>query len=78
VETGSGGDIHSHLFKRPDGNQILFIYDKQSPSTVEVRLQTGESMNLDGTSREHTAFDGSVLSEIRLTPDQVAIFRIDP
>lgn len=82
VAEGRPGDLHWRLFRRPDGKQVLFIYDKKASPTVTVRLRTPGTRafkyELDGTSTEYPRFDGTVLSDIRLAPDQVAIFRIDP
>jgi len=82
VRAGRPGDLHAHLFKRPDGKQVLFLYDKRAAVTVEARLRTEGTAafqyDLDGTSKPHVGFDRTVLSGVRLTPGQVAIFRIDP
>lgn len=33
VRRGRPGDLHWHLFKRPDDKQVLFVYDKQASPT---------------------------------------------
>lgn len=82
VSAGRAGDLHSHLFKRSDGKQVLFIYDTQAAGTIEARLHSGGKKayryDLDGTFIPQTNFNGSVLSKIRLKPGEVAIFRVDP
>ncbi|HYN87838.1 MAG TPA: hypothetical protein VER55_04885, partial [Ardenticatenaceae bacterium] len=82
VTAGRARQLYHHLFKRPDGKQVLFVYDKVGSPTVRVTLRTGgtaaHQYALNGTSSPHTAFDGTTLSKIRLTAGSVAIFRIDP
>ncbi|HEX4667544.1 MAG TPA: cellulase family glycosylhydrolase [Chthoniobacterales bacterium] len=81
VTGGRAGELYSHLFKRPDGSQILFVYDKTSTPTVQVQLKTKGSKayryNLDGTFALYPAFDGKKLSDVALTPGNVGVFRID-
>jgi hypothetical protein len=61
---------------------VLFVYDKGGSPTVQISLQTGGSTayqyELSGASAKYADFDGKILSNIRLTPGNVAIFRIDP
>jgi hypothetical protein len=82
VSAGEAKELYRHLFKRPDGSQVLFIYDKSASPTVSATLKTrgrtAVKYELDGSSAKHTAFDGHTLTDIRLTPGDVAIFRIDP
>ena len=82
VSEGNAGELHRRLFKRADGKQVLFVYDKQADPTVTVKLQTpGKTAfkyELKGAIKKYAAFDGSTLSDIRLAAGQVAIFRIDP
>ena len=81
VTDGTAGELYEHLFKRPDGSQVLFVYDKTSSPTVQVQLtQRGAKayrFQLDGTSSPYGAFDGKTLTAVRLTAGDVAIFRID-
>jgi hypothetical protein len=82
VSEGEAGELYARLFKRPDGKQVLFVYDKKASPTVRVKLQTPGAKafkyELNGTSTPHAAFDGKVLSDVRLTAGEVAVFRIDP
>jgi hypothetical protein len=82
VTSGTAGDLHRHLFVRPDGIQVLFIYDKRSSPVVDVTLpQAGRravAYNLDGSSELHAAFDGRTVAEVHLTPGEVAIFAVEP
>lgn len=82
VTAGTSGELYKHLFKRPDGSQILFVYDKTSSPTVQVQLaQHGSKAfryNIDGTFAVYPSFDGKKLTNVALTPGNVTIFRIVP
>ena len=82
VTAGAAGDLHHHLFVRPDGRQVLFIYDKRSAPTVGVTLQRpgrrAFAYALDGTSTSYSAFDGTTLTNIALSPGEAAIFVVEP
>jgi len=82
VSHGNAVELYRRLFKRPDGRRVLFIYDKAGSPTVRATLRAGGRTalryELDGSAKKHEHFDGHTLSEIRLTPGDVAIFRIDP
>ena len=82
ISEGHASELYRHLFKRPDGSQVLFIYDKSASPTVRATLRTRGTTALryevDGSSAKHAAFDGHTLTDIRLTAGHVAIFRIDP
>lgn len=75
-----GGELYHHLFQRPDGTQILFVYDKSASPTVQVTLPRAGSAaySYAGSSTAYSAFDSTTLSDIQLTPGTVAIFRIAP
>ncbi len=82
VTGGRSQDLYDHLFKRPDGSQILFIYDKTASPTVQVSLKTrarkAYKYELDGSFAAYPAFDGRKLENIQLTAGNVAVFRIEP
>ncbi|MBA3961604.1 MAG: hypothetical protein H0X40_06855 [Chthoniobacterales bacterium] len=82
VTGGTEGELYSHLFKTPEGGQILFVYDKTSNPTVQVQLTEKGSKafryNLDGTFAAYTDFDGKNLRDVPLTAGNVSIFRIGP
>lgn len=82
VVEGEPGEIYWRLFRRWDGKQVLFIYDKSASPTLRVSLRTRGAAalqyDLHGRAAKYTQFDGYNLSDLRLTPGQVAIFRIDP
>jgi polysaccharide biosynthesis protein PslG len=82
VTAGRAQQLYAHLFQRPDGKQVVFVYDKEASPTVRVRLQTPGARayryELNGSAAPYAAFDGRTLSNVRLSPGDVAIFRIDP
>ncbi len=82
VAGGRAKALYKHLFKRPDGSQILFVYDKAASPTVEVTLKTRGKMaykyELDGSFALYPAFDGRNLRDIHLNAGSVAVFRIEP
>ncbi len=82
VTRGRARELYSHLFKRPDGSQILFVYDKKASPTVQVQLKRkgkkAYRYNLDGTFEPYRAFDGKRLEEVALSAGNVAVFRIAP
>jgi hypothetical protein len=73
--------LYSHLSKRPDGKQVLFVYDRESSPTVRVTLQTPGSAAhrypLDGSVAPYPVFDGRTLSGVNLSAGTFAVFRID-
>lgn len=82
VVEGTAREIYWHLFRRWDGKQVLFIYDKAGSPTLRVSLRTRGTVafqyDLNGREAKYPNFDGYTLSDLRLNPSQVAIFRIDP
>ena len=61
---------------------MLFVYDKRSAPTITVTLQRpgrrAIAYALDGTSAPYSAFDGTTLANIALSPGEVAIFVVEP
>jgi hypothetical protein len=82
VSGGNARDVHTHLFRRADGKQVLFTWNKVGDSTVRAQLRNpGKSAvryDLAGRSQSYLEFDGRTLDRIALTAGNVAIFRIDP
>ena len=82
VTAGAAGDLYRHLFLRPDGSQVLFVYDKRSSPTTAVTLQRSGrraiAYSLDGTPAAYPAFDGTTLTNVKLSPGEVAIFVVEP
>lgn len=82
VEGSSDRHLYYHAFKRPDGAQILFIWDRVNSPTVSVTLQTpgssAEHYSLLGEVTPYPAFDGSTLQDVQLVASSVQIFKINP
>ena len=82
VTGGTSGELYHHLFIRPDGRQVLFLWDKTGAPTLAVRLATpGKAVTeyaLDGTGRPFPAFDGTTLTGVKLAPGQARVFEIAP
>jgi hypothetical protein len=82
VTSGKESELYRHLFKRPDGSQVLFVYDKKSTPTVEITLQTSgrlaRAYRLDGKSMPYRDFDGRTLWNVGLSPGNISVFKIVP
>jgi hypothetical protein len=74
--------LYYHLFKRPDGAQVLFVWDRVNSPTVTIKLKTpgssAEHFSLTGEATPYRAFDGTTLKDVDLTAGNVEIFRINP
>ena len=81
VTSGKKGDLYHHLFVRPDGRQVLFVWDKRSNPTLRLTARPGATATeyaLDGTPSPYESFTGKVLEKVKLTPGKVRIFEITP
>jgi polysaccharide biosynthesis protein PslG len=82
VVGGAPGKLYHHVFKRPDGKQVVFVYDREASPTVKITLpfkgKTAYRYDLAGNALAYDDFDGQTLQDVRLTAGDVAIFRIDP
>jgi hypothetical protein len=82
AEEDSTRYLYYHLFKRPDGAQVLFVWDRVLDSKITIRLKTpgssAEQFSLRGEAAPYPAFDGTTLKDIQLTAGNVQIFRINP
>ena len=79
---GRAGELHHHLFVRPDGRRVLVVWDRAAASTVTIRVRGGEvrtvtEFQLDGrpVPREPAA---QALSRVGLARGEPRIFRLDP
>ena len=82
VRGGREEDLYRHVFIRPDGRQVLFLWDRAGDPVLEVRLPRAGSRvteyGLDGTHRPYLSFDGRRLDGIALVPGKVRMFEIAP
>jgi polysaccharide biosynthesis protein PslG len=80
VTGGQRGALYHHLFRRPDGRQVLVVWDKRESPTLRIALgrrgATATEYSLDGAGTPYPAFDGQALTDVRLTPGAVRIFEI--
>ncbi|MBI3802473.1 MAG: beta-galactosidase [Nitrospirae bacterium] len=82
ITAGKTEAFYHHLFVRPNGGQLLFVWDKRGSPTVNLRVarqgSAAREYALDGTPSSYPAFDGWTLRNIQLTPGNVRIFEIPP
>jgi polysaccharide biosynthesis protein PslG len=82
VTAGQAGELYHHLFLRPDGGQVLFVYDKTASPTIAITLampgRQAIRYGLDGGATPVADFAGTTLPGVTLTQGQVAIFLITP
>jgi polysaccharide biosynthesis protein PslG len=80
VVKGKAGKLYHHLFIRPDGTQLVFVWDRKSGPTLDLRLNRGGTRvidyQLDGGSAPSPAFDGRVIRGVKLEPGAVRIFEV--
>jgi hypothetical protein len=72
------GELHTHLFTRPDGAKILIAWDRTGSSTVSFEvpgIRSSTEYDLDGHVLEADA-NGSMLSHLTLTKGVPRIFRL--
>jgi polysaccharide biosynthesis protein PslG len=70
----------SHMFRRPDGDRVLFLWTRTGSATVSVRLKTpGAAVihyELDGRPSPYAGFDGTTIRDIALVAGEPRIFRV--
>jgi hypothetical protein len=77
VEDEAGGELHHHLFRRPDGDRVLFVWDRLSSPAVRVEVPPASGVveyGLDG--RPSAAQDATVLRHLQLSAGVPRIFRL--
>jgi polysaccharide biosynthesis protein PslG len=79
VTSGAAGALYHHLFIRPDGRRLIFVWDRTGSPTVALRLRTGGGSavewRLDGSARPWTEA-GRSIKGVKLEPGAVRIFEI--
>ena len=82
VTRGTPGELYHHLFIRPDGRRLAFVWDRTGTPTVELRLSSAIGRvtlhEIDGSGREWHPADGRIIRSVRLSPGAVRIFEIEP
>ena len=81
VIAGTPGELHHRLFLRPDGDRVLFVWDRTGSPTVRVRIdaRVGSSVEFDVDGRPLNWDDAAaVLDAVKLTAGVPRIFRLAP
>lgn len=79
VTGGRKGELYQHLFVRPDGRQVLMVWDKKENPTLRIGTRPGTmaiEYALDGAAVPFASFDGRALSDVRLKAGMVRMFEI--
>jgi len=79
VLSGAAGELHSHLFVRPDGKRIAFVWDRHGRPVVRLRpdapVRGAVRWALDGGSRRWPVRAAQTL-DVSLEPGDVAVFEL--
>lgn len=82
VVGGSAGNLHHHLFVRPDGDQILFVWDRTAAPTLDLTVRRSAAKattySLAGTPTPTPLEHGRTLRSVSLSPGTTRIFRLHP
>ena len=82
VTGGRAEGLRRHLFVRPDGLQVAFVWVADGTPTVSLRLPTPGSgavaFALDGTARAWEEFDGRTIANVRVRPGEARFFVVLP
>jgi hypothetical protein len=82
VTAGTPGSLFNHLFIRPDGRRLIFVWDRTASPTVALRLRTPFSQvvawDLAGSSRPWTSLEKRTIKDVTLRPGHVRIFEVTP
>jgi hypothetical protein len=80
VAGGRAGSLHHHLFVRPDGDQVLLIWDRRGAPVVDVAVRRkaarATSYELDGSASPAPLADGRRLEGVTLSAGRARIFRL--
>ena len=82
VQTPEGvtGKLYHHLFIRPDGRQLIFVWARGSSPIVDLRLtRSGRrvaSYSLEGKSIQWREFNGQVIQGVKLTAGEARLFEV--
>jgi hypothetical protein len=82
VTGGMAGKLYHHLFIRPDGTQLAFVWDRSSSPTVQLELPRAASQivayGAAGDGGIWTDASGRSIRGIKLQPGRVRIFEAKP
>jgi polysaccharide biosynthesis protein PslG len=81
IVEGRPSAVHGHLFVRPDGAQVGFLWTEGGEATVDVRLVRPvgavRTAHLDGSWRPFAGVEGRTLRNVRLVPGVPVVLRAD-
>ena len=78
VVSGKAGDLHHHLFTRPDGDRVLIVWDKSAAPLLAIDvpgISGSVEYDLDGRPLDWEP-DASVLGGVQLAPGVPRIFKL--
>jgi hypothetical protein len=80
VADGRAASLHHHLFVRPDGDQVLLVWDRAGKPTVDIAVRreaaTATEYRLDGTASPVRLVNGRTIERVSLSPGRTRIFRL--
>jgi hypothetical protein len=81
VTGGTVGQLYHHLFTRPDGHQLVFVWDKTSSPTVDLTLPRAAAhvtaYGADGRGTTWQQVEGPSIRQVKLQPGIVRIFDVE-
>jgi hypothetical protein len=79
--SGAPRTLQHHLFIRPDGTRLIFVWDPKGRETVDLELDRGfgrvTAYGLDGSARAWADRAERTIRGVRLEPGAVGIFEVD-
>ena len=69
IEGGTSGEVHHHLFRRPDGTRVLFVWDRLEGPAVRIDVPGATTVieyDLDGTASVRQP--AATLQRVQLVP----------
>jgi hypothetical protein len=81
VVAGKARNLYHHLFIRPDGTQLVFVWDRDGSPSVDLVLQRGfrrvTGYEPDGGPRTWKEADERTIRGVKLGPGMVRIFVVE-
>lgn len=78
----STAPVYEHAFTRDDGREIVIVWSKGEPQTVDVHLaghrRAAIEHHFDGSTDRYPHFNGRTLARVRLDPGQARTFEFTP
>ncbi|HEX5963998.1 MAG TPA: hypothetical protein VFY42_09755, partial [Gemmatimonadales bacterium] len=81
VAEGKAGELYHHLFVRPDGRQLVFVWDRTSNPTVELELSRAATRvtayGSDGEPMVWRETGPRSIRKVKLEPGVARIFEVE-